>query len=122
MEAVVTAAQLGNPNAVAIDSGITFQAVLVNSTAPFMRLGSEGSPTRNIPTESAVNGNWNGTLDPSLVITSTAAVPDVPNSDGSTMLIWPPVPATIYSGIAVPFTSTDSPSNDRAGKIFEAVF
>ena len=45
----------------------------------------------------------------SAVITSTLADPDVPSSDGSTTLICPPVPATTYNGMAVPFTSTDSP-------------
>src|SRR5579864_6145392 len=122
MDAVVTAAQLGNLSAAAIDNGITFQAVFENSTAPFMRVALDGSPMRKIPTESATSANWKGALVPSAVITSTMALPDAASSDGSTILIWPPEPTTKYSGMAAPFTSTDTPLNVFAGKMLPVVF
>src|ERR1700731_3571252 len=114
-------AQLGRPNAAAIDNGITFQAVLENNTAPLFRFEFDGSAIRKIPTESAASCNWNGALVPWAVFTSTVAVPDVPSSEGSTMLICPPVPTTKYSGTAVPFTSTERPLNSVAGKMLEVV-
>src|ERR1051325_6857256 len=79
----------GRPSAAAMDAGMTRQAVLANSTAPFFRAEVDGSAMRNTPTSVAFMLIVKSWLGPAPLVTVIVAVPDSGSSEGRTRLIWP---------------------------------
>src|ERR1035438_2216874 len=80
-------AQLVNPRAVAMDAGMTSQAVLANRTAPFFLDDWEGSATRKMPGVAADIFKLKLALGPAEFFTWTRTVPDSGNSVGTRTLI-----------------------------------